>query len=318
MIAKQYKTIGISVTTIQIHACLEVIPIPFFDVLANTIDSEWENIKITFAGPWEIPWVVRAGERSDYEILFVEKGKGKITVGKREHEVDKGSVICLHSGEGNSFTTHGDCFRILLVTFAINHTSIRNSVDCLDRLIQEEERLLKLSNPEEVQCIFYSMHRELALKLNSHHFYAKLLLGNLAYELKKQCESDVGATFVANKATSEFINRIVIYMKENYMNNISLDHLASLVNLHPRYLCTLFRQATGATVHRFLRGIRLDKAKRLLLYTTLSITEIALQVGFNSSQYFRQIFRQCEGLDPKCFRNRSKNVLMSEYPSQIS
>jgi AraC-like DNA-binding protein len=58
----------------------------------------------------------------------------------------------------------------------------------------------------------------------------------------------------------------------------------------------------GQTINGFLRNIRLEKAKRLLLNTSLDITEIAMQVGFNSSQYFSRVFKDIEGKDPRTFR----------------
>jgi len=57
-----------------------------------------------------------------------------------------------------------------------------------------------------------------------------------------------------------------------------------------------------------LRNLRIEKAKRLLLYTSLSITEIALDVGFSSSQYFSRVFSKAEGVDPRTFRKMRSGI----------
>ena len=280
------------------------------EALLDAIDAEWDNLEITFAEPWEISWVVPPGERDDYEMHFLEKGKGRFYIGSREYPVVKGDIILLHSMEGNSFIPEESPFRIIFTTFRLKACKNREKAELLKNLLKGDN-LIKLTNYQSSQELFYRMHKEILFKSESYMVRLKLLLGSLAAAMSDQYAGGDGREdirFTPNRNAHELINRVTIYLQDNYGSDISLADLGRFVNLHPRYLCTLFRQIRGKTVGEFLREIRLERAKRLLLYTSLSMTEIALETGFNSSQYFSRIFSQREGIDPRTFR-KTKNRL---------
>lgn len=276
------------------------------ELLMKVIDEEWNNIKITFAEPWEIPWMVHAGERDDYEIYFLEKGKGRFVINGVEFPVVKGDVMLLHTKEENSFISDEISLRFVFVTFKIEHPKNIGRISELDRILHQENYPAKLDDPQRVHEIFYQMQKEFCLKAENYMFKVKLLLGELSSNILEQCEKSSivkGKGFCSNKNAHESINEIIVFLQNNFNRNISLEELGALVNLHPRYLCTLFRQVSGKTIIELLHEIRIEKAKRLLLYTSLSITEIALEVGFSDSQYFNRVFNRYENMAPTAYRN---------------
>lgn len=288
------------------------IAITFYETLAGVIDEEWYNITVTFAEPWEIPWAVPVGTRDDYEIHFLEKGKGRFFVGGREYAVSKGDIVCLHSMEGNSFIVEEEPIRFIFLTFKIDPVKNPGRVKELNSLLAQERFPLRSADPQKIQEILYRMHKEISLKSGKYMFRIKLLLGELVSGLMdqyKENDSIDNMKFNVNRKTHELINRIIIHLQENYNREISLEDLGRLVNLHPRYLCTLFRQVSGKTVSEFLREIRIEKAKRLLAYTSLSITDIALETGFSNSQYFSRTFSRSEGMDPRTYRKSRNNLI---------
>lgn len=288
---------------------MEVSHILFIDKLASVLDVEWNNIRILYAEPWEIQFVVPAGERNNYEIHYLEKGSGVFTVGSREYPITAGDVVCLYSMEGNSFTSDEE-FRFMFITFEIQNPSNPERIEELNASMRDGKHI-KLPNPDSIQSLLHQLYRETSIKNKGYLFCSKLLLGNIVACIRNHgLGSDAREIrFPANNKTQQLVNRVIIYLQENYMTNISLKDLGNLVNLHPRYLCTIFHQVNGQTINEFLRVIRLEKAKRLLLNTSLDITEIAMQVGFNSSQYFSRVFKDIEGLDPRTFRkSKSRGV----------
>jgi len=70
-------------------------------------------------------------------------------------------------------------------------------------------------------------------------------------------------------------------------------------------LMRVFRKATGQTPIEYLLRLRIQKAMELLRNSSLSITEIALEVGFNDSNYFTRQFRRVLGETPRSFRRAS-------------
>ena len=280
-----------------------------FEILARIMNEEWNNLRITFAEPWTIPWTVPPGERDDYEIHLVEKGEGKFRIGKREFHVKPGDVIFLHSMEGNSFKPDEEPFRFVFVTFKFDNSIGINIIKKLNEILGKEALPFTLGNIPEIQQLFYRLHKEISIKAEGYMFRLKLLLGILVEmitDLRKKGDSKEDIQLTVRMGTRELVDRAIMFLQRNYNRDIRLEELGRQVNLHPRYLCTLFKQITGQTVKEYIRSLRIEKARRLLLYTSLSITEIALDVGFSSSQYFSRVFSREEGIDPRTFRKMRK------------
>ncbi len=98
------------------------------------------------------------------------------------------------------------------------------------------------------------------------------------------------------------INPVIEYVENNYSHNISLESASELLNLHPIYFCRIFKEATGKTFINYLNFVRISKAEDLLIFTNKSITEIAMETGFTSVQYFNRIFKEAKGRTPTEFR----------------
>lgn len=83
-----------------------------------------------------------------------------------------------------------------------------------------------------------------------------------------------------------------------------MPKVARSVGLSPQYFCSLFKEQVGCSFVQYLRTVRLDHARELLRKTTLEVTEIAFESGFNDATYFGQIFKAVEGLTPSQYRRQ--------------
>jgi len=98
------------------------------------------------------------------------------------------------------------------------------------------------------------------------------------------------------------VKRVTTYMHEHLDQEIGLQELAALVDLSRFHFCTAFRMATGHTPHEWLTVQRIQRAKALLRDPKLSITDIALTVGYQTSSAFAATFRKIAGVTPTEFR----------------
>ena len=90
--------------------------------------------------------------------------------------------------------------------------------------------------------------------------------------------------------------------------NWSTERLARTVRVSPRHLFTLFKKELRETPHDYLLRKRIDSASRLLCDTDLSVTDIAHDLGFSTSQNFATVFRQQTGHSPLAFRRQVKKA----------
>lgn len=97
------------------------------------------------------------------------------------------------------------------------------------------------------------------------------------------------------------IETAMIYLQNQYMNEISLDSCADHIGIGAGALSKLFKQVSGKNFIDYLTEIRMDKAKELLRDTELKINDIAVRVGYQHS-YFNRIFKKQESITPGQYR----------------
>lgn len=96
--------------------------------------------------------------------------------------------------------------------------------------------------------------------------------------------------------------RSLRYMREHFAEELSVAHLARLENYNVSYFTDWFKKQTGASPTSYLRRLRIDKAKELLVSTSYHLIDVALQVGYGSNAAFSRAFRGCEGMSPVEYR----------------
>ena len=93
-------------------------------------------------------------------------------------------------------------------------------------------------------------------------------------------------------------------MREDVSGEISLSEFAQSVNLSVWRLCHIFKSDVGMPPMRFLRFLRMERAKDLLESSFLSVKEIAFRVGLNDESHFVRDFKATYGSSPACYRTQ--------------
>src|SRR5262252_3428524 len=99
------------------------------------------------------------------------------------------------------------------------------------------------------------------------------------------------------------LRRAIEFMHDNYSRELALEEIAGAAYLSEFHFARMFKQITGVTPHYYLANLRLERARKLLLETTLPISEIAWMVGYQSQSHFTRVFRSVTGVTPRAFRN---------------
>lgn len=106
-----------------------------------------------------------------------------------------------------------------------------------------------------------------------------------------------------NGQSKNLIRQAKEFLEQHFTDpELSLNEVATHVNLSASYFSVVFSQETGQTFKEYLTEIRLNKAKELLRMTSLRSAEIAYQVGYNDPHYFSSVFKKNTGLSPIEFR----------------
>jgi AraC-like DNA-binding protein len=100
------------------------------------------------------------------------------------------------------------------------------------------------------------------------------------------------------------IKPVLQLIRSNYADALTLRDLAGKAAMEPKYFCRVFRQLTGKTPVEYLNYYRVECAAELLCMTDHSVTEIALECGFNDVSYFNRLFRRQKGASAREFRKQ--------------
>lgn len=98
-----------------------------------------------------------------------------------------------------------------------------------------------------------------------------------------------------------------VFIHAHLAEPMTLDAVASAVNVSPFHFCKIFKRATGLTFTDFVNRARVEKAKRMLMKPAARITEVAYDVGFQSLSHFNRSFRRIASESPTEYRGRMKD-----------
>lgn len=112
--------------------------------------------------------------------------------------------------------------------------------------------------------------------------------------------------------------RVIRAIHERLDEPLMLQDMADIAQLSPYHFNRVFRQVTGIPPSKFQAALRVQAAKRLLITTQLSVTEICFMVGYNSLGTFTRSFTELVGLSPSQLRSRAKDPAYSSIQSFIA
>lgn len=102
----------------------------------------------------------------------------------------------------------------------------------------------------------------------------------------------------------DVIYKAIDYIKRNYMKKITLEDVASHVQLSISYFCSIFKAEMKCSFNTYLNKVRIEMSKKLLEDHTIPLVDVAYLVGYEDQSYFSKVFRNRTGTSPGKFRER--------------
>lgn len=230
-----------------------------------------------------------------YEIEFCVAGSCEHWLNGTSQEISAGNIIFL--GSTDIHHIHVTNSPLVLLNTRINHLELQSDLRLL---------LLSISNPqvgnipyrkiEQYVSIFENLEQALIsndplsyLAVQGNFF---LLLSELLHSFPSTIQSKDGL------GKYNYVNNAICYINEHYNEPIKLSDIATNINISSNYLSEIFNEQTGLCISDYLTQVRVLYAKSFLESTSLSITDIASAVGFNSFSSFSRSFKKICGISP--------------------
>lgn len=112
----------------------------------------------------------------------------------------------------------------------------------------------------------------------------------------------------ANPSYSRLTKDVIAYIQMHLEEELSLNLLALTFEKNPSFLSNTFSKETGQSLTKFIQQTRIGEAVRLFNTTDLSVSEVAMSVGYQDFSYFSKIFTKVVGTNPRSYRLKSHNI----------
>lgn len=144
---------------------------------------------------------------------------------------------------------------------------------------------------------------QLVRELTTRYEYADTGLALAVDHLVLAVSRSLAPAAVPQLAMHPAVRMVKRLLDQEFHEHWTLKELADRVGLAPAYLAELFAGELGQPPHRYLNERRIDRARQLLESSDVTITALALSLGFSSSQHFARVFRQLTRVTPTAFRS---------------
>ena len=102
-----------------------------------------------------------------------------------------------------------------------------------------------------------------------------------------------------------FETSLKVWLHHHYAEDITLEDAAESMNMSPFYFSRQIKAATGKTFLEYLTAYRMERARKRLLSTELSVSDIGRAVGYSDSNYFTKVFKKAFGCTPTVYRQEN-------------
>lgn len=253
--------------------------------------------------------IIDKGRRGDYsplqpdhyhgffEIFYLYTGKCRFLLKDSVHHLEKGDLVFIAPGE-------------------LHHSMYLPAINCEILTLYFKKEHIHLADQLRLQSFMGSIPA--LYQEDFHHLLARMLSENSHIDEYSECFMTcylqevllrLMRHSVMNEKDPDLLNArdadIMLatkYIYKNFQKPLTLEEVASVASLSPTYFSRKFKQTTGMGFKEYLNHVRLKHAQAALLTTNNTITDIALEYGFNDSNYFKDLFKKIYGKSPREFR----------------
>lgn len=240
----------------------------------------------------------------DYEIFLFLSGGVRYFIEKSSYDLVPGDILLMRPGEIHKATfTSNDTYERIVLNFPLELAELfsteRNSLaQCYKNRPHGEKNRLNSTEDEKTELVAF--FEKLTILGTYPQPYNDQLITAVFLEIMVK----INRIFIdetrlsANHLQHRRLKPILEYIDANLDGNLSLDALEKKFYITGSYLCQIFKQTTGSTLHEYIVYKRISRAKQLLLKGE-SAANASFKCGFSDYSNFVRAFRKVTGYSPR-------------------
>jgi AraC-like DNA-binding protein len=246
-----------------------------------------------------------------YKISYKKTKNGKIGYGQGSYDFDEGGLVFTAPNQVIHISDDEEYYGISLLfhpDFLRNQT-LGKGIKRFGYFSYDTNESLYLSDKEKgiIFSVFENIRQELNTSIDD--FSQDVMLSHLEV-LLNYSNRFYKRQFITRKAVNHDLLTQLEQLLDNYFDKEeslqhglpTVEYLAEKLNLSPRYLSDMLRSLTGQSAQQHIHEKLIEKAKEYLSVTSLSVAEIAYQLGFERPQSFNKLFKKKLNVTPLEFK----------------
>lgn len=238
----------------------------------------------------------------EMEIIYLREGNTHIGMNNRTYSCHKGDLIICQSGD-------------------MHYNNVQNEENVLDFIIFDPSVLNKVySNQKSIQTVatakelrdtgmdkicnemFHTVHHELKYQEEDYDLLIQFCLAEFWVKYTRYFgrPKELSDNQPFHTSISK-LEKLMDYIDANYANEITLTQAAQIMGYEPCHCSKVFKKLTGVNFTEYVNNVKIGKAIEKIRNSGTSMTEIAMESGFNNIRTFNRVFKNITHMTPTEF-----------------
>jgi AraC-like DNA-binding protein/mannose-6-phosphate isomerase-like protein (cupin superfamily) len=245
-----------------------------------------------------------------YEVLYIAKGSGFHIIDNNRYKIEPPCIFFLSPGQTHKLELSNDIdgyIFLFAADFYLLNQRNKNRLLTFPFFfsVERQNPPLYLANQEDslfIKSLFIRGCSEIT-KENYSEEIIRSLLELILLTCNQLYPKEYG--ILSYSKGHLLVKNFLLLIEENYQNNLKVTDYANQLAITPNHLTQIVKQITGKTTTEILQETNIMEIKRLLIHTSLTVSEIALMMKFADQSYFTKYFKKMTGQTPLDYRRES-------------
>lgn len=246
-----------------------------------------------FAPDIDTDWSYKEHQFVRNKFYYITKGQCMIKIAGKEYRAMAGDWFCIPSGVVHSYSKIKGC----LFEKYWMHFELYPDSDIFSLLNLPHK--VNVGNNKKVLQLFREFVKANTGNLLTDRLIVKAKVFELISEYIKLANPK--GICIRNR-NDERLGILLEYINTNLDKNITNEELAKIVYMHPNAFARFFKDKVGYPPARYIYVKKMEKVKRLLEETNLSVSDIMEEIGINDASHFCKMFKAYYGMSPRRYR----------------
>lgn len=261
--------------------------------------------------------MVEAHYHHSIEILYCLKGVFKVFLNGASHEFSQGDLVLINAMEVHSVIAIGQALNEYIVirfepemlyttaqsVFEARYVLPFTMKDVMHQRVFKQDEIAQTDIPSILHAIIEEDHQrtygfELAIRTHLSAMFLWILRNWHQKGVRLNLKTDL------NPLMMERLQKAFAYVDKHYDQAITLAEVAKHCQMSYSYFSRFFKETMGRNFSQYLNDTRVSKSEHLLITSQMSVTEIAVTVGFSTTSYYIEQFKVFKNMTPLKFRER--------------